>query len=838
MPLAMPAEPQQPPPQSPKRRFGKLRIIALILAGLFISLAAIAHLTIAPTIRHKLQAAIAARLDASLTIGDLTYRPPFTVHLYDVHFIAHPDQPGGGTELLWARRIDLSLAKLPLGAGPLLIERFAIDGLTLHAIRTREGKYLGLDLAGSSHPSTSNQAMKLSDVLRLRHFSLKNASLIYQDQAIPTAAPTQWQGINSEIALVPQSASLYGFQFDASDAPIATANVSGSLDVDSLLLQIKQLTASVQAPTAEATAGPDPLPPELRDLLRRYSVGCTIILKTTGQIPLKDPDRASFKADLTVAGGRAVVPSSGEKLDDLTLAIHASRETADSSTKAVKLNLTQFRATSAGAILQLASASASIDPGTGKWSINNLSGSLESPPANRGPWNLTGHADFHADLAHDPGSNQTPFIGGINFVGLNLQPPGLAAPLQGLTGSIHFAGTNPHDRQIDFQNLSASYGTDHLLLDHAQIGFAQFPDSIAITDIQSHINLAAGGPAVPGDLGDVLQTFNPTGPFAVTGTAAMKHVIRDEGPGYSPEWDLAITTQNGNLALSDSHFPITALNGQLLATKHAISIPSLHGSLLGGTVDFQGTARVVEPIVYEGECDLTGASVSQFADFFQIKSPDGKEPSGTAGLGFKFFSKAPGTMASASTTAAATQPTSELDEWLSLLGGDGSLQIDDGNLWALPALQSLSKHTRIAREALTAGEAAAVFTIANRTIYFKHVAVYSPALGLQGSGTESFDGQLDLDIIAAPLGDWKQKLAETDIPFFSRVLSGAAGTVEKLVGSATSALLYHFHITGSHDNPIVQTIPAPFLTDSAANLFTKMIHHDGNTKLVDSVGEK
>jgi hypothetical protein len=317
----------------------------------------------------------------------------------------------------------------------------------------------------------------------------------------------------------------------------------------------------------------------------------------------------------------------------------------------------------------------------------------------------------------------------------------------------------------------------------------------------------------------------------------MRHVIRDDGPGYSPEWNLNISTDNGNLALLDERLPVTRLKGQMLATKHAISIPALQGTLLGGGMDLVGTARVVEPIVYQGEFNVHGANVAQFAEVFKIKAPDGTEPAGSGTLKFKFFSQSP-SPTTATTNPATTQPASESDEWLGLLGGEGSIQIDNGNLWALPVLESLSKHTRSAREALTAGEAAAIFTLANRTIYFKHAAVYSPALGLQGSGRASFDGTIDLDVIAAPLGDWKKKLAETDIPFFSRVLSSAAGTFEKLVGSATSELLYHFRVTGSRENPIVQTIPAPFLTDQAASLFAKMLHHDNDAKLIDSVGEK
>jgi hypothetical protein len=824
--------------QQPRNsRTKKLCVLALLLLVPCALAVATWHWIVTPMILQKLEATVSAHLDALLTVGEITYRPPFTVHLYDVHFRAHPTQSGGGTELLAARRIDLSLAQLPLGRGPLVIQQFGLDGVTLHIIRNTAGIPLGLDLAKPSDAPASPMAMKLSDVLRLRHFSLKDGMLIYQDQRNPHTAPTRWQGINSEIALAPKSNSLYEFQLHASDAPIARANIQGTLDVDSFLLGITKCKVLVDSRDEQSSAASDPLPAELRGWVHRYAVKGTISLESAGSIPLNDPQKASFTADLGIAGGRATLPDGGEKLDDLQFATHLDFQTHDTAPKQVKIQLRKFRARSGGAILTLGAAVALIDP-TGKWSVNGVSGSLDTTPGNHGPWGLTGQANFHVDLSHHPSSNQTPFTGAMNLIDVNLQPPGLAAPVKDLTGTIQFSASDPDDRQIDFLKCSAYFGGDHLELTHAQVSLAQSPDRILVNDIQCNLDLVQDAPPCPGDLGPILQTFQPSGPFNLTGTVVMRHVIRDDGPGYSPEWDLNISTDNGALSLVDERLPITAIKGHMLATKHAISIPGLEGTMLGGTMNFAGTARVVEPIVYQGQFTVRGSSVEQFSRAFKLKSPDGTEPSGVANLKFKFFSRA----LTPSTDTSATQPDSaasdEADEWLSLLGGDGSLQIDNGNLWALPVLHSLTGRTRVAREALTAGEAAAIFSVANRTIYFKHLAVYSPALGLQGSGSETFAGMLNLDVIAAPLGDWKEKLAETDIPFFSHALASAAGSIEKLVGSATSELLYHFRITGTRDNPKVETIPAPFLTDSAANLFAKMIHHDSNSKLVDAVNEK
>ncbi len=799
----------------------------------------------APIVLGKIQATIAAHLDATLEVGDIAYRPPFTVHLYDVRFIAHPHAPGGGRELLGARQIDLSLAQLPLRPGPLVIEKFSIDGLAVHLIRDPRGSYVGLDLVPASPPAASSTAMKLSDLLRLRHFELTDASIVYEDQSDPHSAPTQLRGINSRMNLAPASVAQYNFNFDAADAPLAQLKIAGTLDADSLILHIAQFATTVQSDLGQAQIGPDPLPAVARQWLSHYGIKGTITLDSSGTFPIQDPQHASFSADFGVTGGKATLPGSGPRLDDLAFSTHIESANGPSGIDAVKIGLRRFRAGSAGAVLKINAGTALIHP-DGRWSINGMNGALDAPAASPGPWNLIGHADFHADVAHDPVTGQTPFVGGLNLVGINLQPPGVAAPVAALAGAVRFSGTGRADGQIDFNNFAAQYGGDRLALAHANLSFAQWPQRLVITDIRSHLDLVQNAPQCPGDLGPILQGCAPSGPFDITGAAALLQVMRSDGPGYSPEWDLDIATQNGSLALLDQRLPITSLSGHLLATKRAISVPAMHGTLLGGALDFNANARVVDPITYSGQLEVHGASVEQCAQIFNVRSPDGKLPSGDANLKLKFF--ATPDPATSSATTAATGPTTqladdnsdELQQWISLLGADGSLQIDNGNLWALPALQSLSNHTRVAREALTAGEAAAIFSIANRTIYFKHAAVYSPALGLQGSGTETFAGMLDLDIIAAPLGDWKQKLAETNIPILSSVLSKAAGSIEKFVGSATSELLYHFHITGSRDDPEIQTVPVPILTDSVANLFGKMLHHDdsGAGKLVDEVNQK
>src|SRR5437667_4098 len=82
-----------------------------------------------------------------------------------------------------------------------------------------------------------------------------------------------------------------------------------------------------------------------------------------------------------------------------------------------------------------------------------------------------------------------------------------------------------------------------------------------------------------------------------------------------------------------------------------------------------------------------------------------------------------------------------------------------------------------------------------RTVNFTSAAINAPALGLQGSGTIAFDGEMDLHIIALPLGDWRDRVKQTNLPLLSDVAGEVVGAIQGALNTATSTLLYEFRVT-------------------------------------------
>jgi hypothetical protein len=183
----------------------------------------------------------------------------------------------------------------------------------------------------------------------------------------------------------------------------------------------------------------------------------------------------------------------------------------------------------------------------------------------------------------------------------------------------------------------------------------------------------------------------------------------------------------------------------------------------------------------------------------------------------------------------ATQPAATA---LQRLTADGEFEILQADFYPIPVLEDVVPTVRRG-DAKTVGDAAGVFSIANETITLKNVAVNSPAIGLQGSGTIGFDKSLNLQAVATPLGDWGEKLKQSNIPIISDVAGDIIGGVQKLVNGFQGALLYRIEVAGTTDHPVVNTVPAPAITDSVALLFGKMIQPDGKPhRLLQAVNEQ
>src|SRR5439155_22448071 len=112
-----------------------------------------------------------------------------------------------------------------------------------------------------------------------------------------------------------------------------------------------------------------------------------------------------------------------------------------------------------------------------------------------------------------------------------------------------------------------------------------------------------------------------------------------------------------------------------------------------------------------------------------------------------------------------SDPTHRL---LDRLSGVGEFRIRDSAFLRIPAINEIGKASGVG-DVGTVGQAAGALSIDKRVVEFKKLIVYSPALGIQGTGRADFDGNLDFQAVAAPLANWKQQLQKTKIPLLDDV---------------------------------------------------------------------
>ena len=739
----VPTAPGSPPA---RRRWKRILLwTTCILFGIVGLIALAAQIFIAPQIESQLIAAVEDHLHATIRVGKIRYHIPFTVHLYDVKLIGHPEI-NGGVELLSARRINISLASIPWGKGPVIIQRLAIIDPSAHIVRQPDGSIAGLDLVkptGEQHP---HGPMKLSDLLQLRRFMMRDGTVVVIDHTPHgTLGPTEWKNIDSDMLLTQNSPSLYSFHFTIANGGVAAASVNGSFDVDTLQLKVNRLAASVQASPGQAE--PASLPPEVRHLLAQYNVGGSISFSGAGDIPLLSPSNSTFTSELSLSNAQARTVD-GLHLDDLRVKLQADRAGGKATTRPVTVKLTQFDAMAGGAKFHVQPTTGRFDPVSGHWSVNGITGSFDSPVngSSPPPWDLTGHGDFHADLITRPKDGLAAMLGTLTLLDIAIKPPGVE-PISGLSGHAELGAVDSPNGStvgaIVLHDVAINYGKDHWNLKRAQIPLAPLPGRVQIDRIEMQMQFASPAMRYPGDFGDVMDQLRPAGSYSMTGTGAMQWVDQPD-PHYSPIWEMTIQPNVDSSGISDcslglleGRLPVTKIIGELLLTKHAFDLRHLTGKALGGDLTISVNARVADPVTYQGHLDLNHASIEEAARLASDEKNSENLPTGDGHLVLDFFSRpAPGPTHAPTTNSDPDNAT--IQQLVDVLGADGRLHVVNGNLYSVAAVKNLTGKMKLAKEAFTAGEGGGVFSIINRAIYIKRGAVNMPALGLDGSGTVTF----------------------------------------------------------------------------------------------------
>jgi hypothetical protein len=863
----------------PRRRRHRVLLGALLL--LAVAWFGVPQLFV-PTIRAKLQGMIGGHLDARLEIGRMMYAPPFGVRARDVRLIAGDATGQAGTELLKVRKLDLKLARHPFHEGPLVIENITVHDPEARLIRTPDGRLVGmhallkkdsptaqatqpsarpatrpandLDVAPPAEAEQQAAKAKLSDMFELRHLGIKGGRIVYEDRTRPGLPPVVWNDLNVGLETTPRSRAVYGYTFDADNGDLATLKSSGSFDLDELLLDLGSLHVEARA----TCSGRDsPLPAQVQKVLRDYRVEGRVVLDADGRFPMRDRAASAFRATIEVRDATGYSPEWDATLDRLAVKLVADNRASQPDGGAptagpVHLRLESFEAVSGDSTARLDKAEIALDRHANTWSASDVSGRIDlggdtgalpkrSRPVLAG-LNARGEVQFTLAARGKLRPKQGEYFLMPEDIAALVYPRGASLSPGKSSGAIRDIGGGGSIRKakgtrvVVAEDLTLRYGDDPIVLTSARL---QLPEDLSklknhtrVEEISGTVDFHRPGPRYPGRFGRVIDALRPVGPFTIGRDSwfAISKVEPDlrarsdpAGPPPSPprrkgDWFFSVSTDSGSFTLTDDRIPLTNMTGDATVSNMLIDVRRLEADVLGGRVSTTVQVTPGGSSAFQGRAFLRGIDLEAVSKVYILPETKDARLTGEGNLDIEFAGAKPGPGESALATLRAT----------------GEFEVLGGHFGTVPVLGEIARRVGGGHE-LTVGEAAGVFEVTGDNILLRNAAVCSPALGVQGSGTIGLDKRLDLAIVAAPLGDWRDKVKQTNVPLLSDVAGEVVGAAQSIVNTATRGLLYEFRVTGTTASPDVATVPVPVLADSAALLFSRMLGEQKDKRLIDAV---
>jgi hypothetical protein len=766
-----------------KRRW--MRIVAVIVTALLIG-AFIGSRIVGSMFRTRLAATLRDKLGADLVGGSVLYLPPYTFVVRDLRVIG-PDRGGKPGVTLTARALLVKLVGFPKKGAPPSIDRITLDGVGLEAIAGRPE-------------------------VHLRRVELRERQ----------TGPEQFK---------------YDLDLDGGDG--LTGQASANLDSAARLIQINNLSINGRLGNIAAQI---PWSNRASAIVTQAKMDGSIALAGSGSIPLSDPGTAIFQLSVVVDDVSAWVAPWNRSVDHgrgRVLVRSDEKSPVGAKYPSFEASLDHFELNANSARLRLAGGKFDVEPSAQKWRLAEVVGSVQM--GNSQPLEVEPPEWF---------SDRTEFGGPVEFTAAASGPFRIPAGQSALDAIRHEVLAYPHDcwlrprkfpmaithltggpiafrgGVVALQNLGGIYGKDKLLLRTARLTLEDPARQIRLDDLRTQFKyeeiagtmiFARPNATYPGVFGKTVAQLRPEGAFEVgAGSWYATNRPRKDEPWrkLAPDLFLHVSTDGGSFLVTPYQIPLNDIHGDSTISPLATEISHFEAKTLGGTAAAVGRFACGRPFFFNGQVQLRDIDLKQFGAAFDLKGPVRSRLSGIAYANIALGGESAG---------GARTP-------LEALTAAGEFQILRGDFWAVPPLHEVATGVRKTDE-LGVGDAAGVFHIANQMITLDSAAINSPLMGLQGSGTIGFDKSIDLAIVAAPFGDWRDKMAEAGIPIVGDIL----GAVQQLLNTAQGALLYQFRVTGTASNPVKSVVPAPIITNSLALLFGQMLQRDSNGQLLNEV---
>lgn len=725
----------------------------------------------------------------------------------------------------------------------------------------------GLALEDPEEAQEGAAQAKLSDMFELRHFGIKGGRIVYEDRSRPGLPPVVWKGLDVGMETSARSKAVYGYTLDARNAGLAKLSSTGAFDLDALLVEMGSLR--VEARTAY-TDDQSPLPAQVQRALRDYRVEGRVMVDAAGTFPLRDPRASVYQATVTLVDASGYSPEWDAALDRLSVKLstdnRGGRELGDraSAERApIRVRVEALDAASGDTTYRLDNAEVVFDRDARTWGLSEVSGRVvlggernvlpkQSRPILSG-MDARGRVDFtlaaNGRLSARPGE----YVLAPEDVALlayprdvSFRPRNWPAAIERLGGG----GTVRKDRGsrvVAFRNLTFGYGGDAVELTSARLPLPpELKDlrrQTRLEEISGTIDFRRPGPPYPGGFGKVVAALRPVGSFAV-GRDSWYSITASESdprvrtasaaprpppPARKSDYFFSVATDAGSFTLTEKRLELTNITGDATVSNMLVDVRRLEADVLGGRLTGGMQVTPGPTTRYQGRAHVRGLDLSALSRLLILPQTRQSKLTGIGNLDVDF---------------AVARPAGGDESVLSTARALGEFEVLRGDFWTIPVLGDVAGRVQRrddGRQGLgTVGEAAGLFEIDRGTLVLRSAAVSSPALGVIGSGTIGLVGEkrLDLHVIAAPLGDWRDRVRQSNVPILSDVAGEIVGAVQRVVNTAASTLLYEFRVTGTAGRREIKPVPVPILTEPAALLFGRMLRGDKDRRLLETVKER
>jgi hypothetical protein len=823
-------------PQSPKLNRKWPRVLKIVAPGLLL-LCVITWGVLGAVCRSHIAKAVKQGTGADFKASWSWYLPPYGVSLRGVR-LTKPGPDGKELELLTAPRIDLKLAHFPHKGQPLVIETLSAQSPTITLASSPDAPKPPEPQASQTQPAIEKIEEKLptppsknSDKFQLHHLQIVDARVLYEDRAPAGMQAIELNHVQVHVTGDASAAGGYAYGVSIDDPSGVQLHIAGTADIDDLIVQMPQLSLKARL----AALSPElPVSRARRETLAPFLTDGTLDISGKATIPLHDIQHAAIDAAIILDGAKANLSRLNLTVDraDAKFSIHSKHGPANDSQPAA-LNVDELQVASGKTLLVLDGGTLSITPDGAGWDLAKLVGRLDiggGVPAFdrlrlRGRFNFaaTAGAPFHLPDGQDR------FVSARHELiayprDVSIQPPKFDIPVE------HIGGGQVSCRGgvVRLQNLMGQYGHDQVLLEDARILLDDPRERARITDLREQVRIEgiAGTlifhqPATPYPLalGKVIAQLRPTGPFDIGG--GSWYAINCKHPGEWPppkaDYFFRITTTQGAFALYDAKVPLLNIHADSTVSPMSVDIPHFKADVFDGTLTATTRITPVRPVRYEGTATLYNVNLDKASAAVEPPGGKGGRLSGRGFANARLSGIGPG---------GARTPKQ-------LFTGGGEFEILGGDFSLIPVVKQAAGKVAKPDQPMV-GQAAGLFAIHDEVVVLKRCAVGNPFFGLQGSGTIGFDKSLDLQVVAAPLGDWQDALKAQKVP----VLDDIAGAIQQVINGAQRTLLWDIRIQGTTTDPKVITVPAPAITEPVAALFGTMLGEKKDTHLIDAVKEK